>query len=55
MGDPRRCKEERMPPEDFVLQVQALDQLTKEEKRVIRAMIDGLTIRRQAKKMIERE
>ena len=46
-------EEERKAPEDFVLQFQALSQLTTEEKRTIRAMIDGLMIRQQAKKLIE--
>jgi transcriptional regulator with XRE-family HTH domain len=44
---------ERTPPDDFVLHFQALASLSKEEKKVIRAMIDGLMIRQQAKKMIE--
>jgi len=45
--------EERKAPEDFVLQFQALSNLAPEERKTIRAMIDGLMIRQQAKKLIE--
>jgi transcriptional regulator with XRE-family HTH domain len=48
-------EEERTPPEDFVLQFQSLAHLSKEERKAVRAMIDGLMIRQQAKKTIERE
>jgi len=48
-------EEERTSPDDFVLQFQALAHLSKEERKVVRAIIDGLMIRQQAKKMIEQD
>ncbi len=45
-------EDERMPPEDFVLQFEALAQLSPEDKQSIRAVIDGLIMRNQAKKLI---
>ncbi len=44
---------EREPPKDFVLQFEALSQLSPEDKKTIRDVIDGLIIRNQAKKLIE--
>ena len=44
---------ERKPPKDFVLQFEALAQLNAEDKKAIRAVIDGLLIRNQAKKLME--
>ncbi len=38
-------EEERKPPEDFVLQFQALSLLKLEDRKAVRAMIDGLMIR----------
>jgi transcriptional regulator with XRE-family HTH domain len=43
---------ERKPPEDFVLQFEALTQLSPENKKTIRDVIDGLIIRNQAHKLI---
>jgi transcriptional regulator with XRE-family HTH domain len=45
-------EDERKPPEDFMLQFEALAHLGTEDKKAIRAMIDGMLIRHQAKKFI---
>lgn len=45
-------EEERTPPKDFVLQFEALAQLGPEDRQSIRAIIDGLIMRNQAKKLI---
>jgi transcriptional regulator with XRE-family HTH domain len=45
--------DERKPPEDFLLQFQALSQLEPEDKKAIRSVIDGLLLRHQAKKLID--
>ncbi len=46
-------EEERKPPKDFVLQFEAIAQLSNEDKKTIRDVIDGLIIRNQAKKLIK--
>lgn len=45
-------EDERKPPEDFVLQFESLAQLSAEDKKAIRALIDGMLIRHQAKKLV---
>ncbi len=45
-------EEERTPPQDFLLQFEALSQLEPEDKQAIRAVIDGLIMRNQAKRLI---
>ena len=47
--------EERTPPDDFVLQFEALSQLTKEEKNTIRTVIDGIILRHQAGKWTNKD
>ncbi len=46
-------EEERIPPEDFVLQFQALTQLSPEDKKSTRSLVDGLILRHQAKNLID--
>lgn len=43
---------ERKPPDDFLLQFEALSQLSPEDKKTIRDVIDGLIMRNQAKRLI---
>jgi transcriptional regulator with XRE-family HTH domain len=45
-------EDERKPPNDFLLQFDALMQLSEEEKRIARAVLDGLVLRHQAKKLM---
>ncbi len=42
---------ERKAPKEFLLQFDALMQLSEEDKRSIRSLIDGLVLRHQAKKL----
>ena len=44
---------ERKPPENFIFQFEAIKQFGPEDKKIIRAVIDGLLIRHQAKKLME--
>lgn len=44
--------EERKPPEDFLLQFDALVQLNTEEKKIAKAVFDGLVLRHQARKLM---
>lgn len=46
-------EDERQPPEDFLMQFEALAQLNPEDKKAVRAMIDGMLIRHQAKKLMD--
>jgi transcriptional regulator with XRE-family HTH domain len=46
-------EDERKPPEDFLMQFEALMQLSSEDKKAIRAVIDGLLLRHQAKRLID--
>jgi transcriptional regulator with XRE-family HTH domain len=46
-------EEERQPPDDFLMQFEALAQLNAEDKKAVRAMIDGMLIRHQAKKLMD--
>ncbi|CAB1062174.1 hypothetical protein D1BOALGB6SA_6950 [Olavius sp. associated proteobacterium Delta 1] len=46
---------ERKPPEDFLLQFDALMQLNAEEKKIARAVLDGLVLRHQARKLMHQE
>lgn len=48
-------EEERKPPADFLLQFDALMELNEEEKKVVRAVLDGLVLRHQAKKFMDRQ
>lgn len=48
-------EEERKPPGDFLLQFDALMELNEEEKKVVRAVLDGLVLRHQAKKFMDRQ
>lgn len=43
---------ERQPPENFLLQFDALNQLSQEDQKSIRTLIDGLLMRHQAKMLI---
>jgi transcriptional regulator with XRE-family HTH domain len=43
----------RQPPTDFLMQFEALAQLTPEDKKAVRAMIDGMLIRHQAKRLMD--
>ncbi|CAB1062713.1 hypothetical protein D1BOALGB6SA_7495 [Olavius sp. associated proteobacterium Delta 1] len=47
--------DERKPPEDFLLQFEALMQLSAEEKKIARAVLDGLVLRHQARKLMHQE
>ncbi len=44
--------QERQPPENFLLQFTALNQLGLEDQKSIRTLIDGLLMRHQAKILI---
>lgn len=44
--------EEQQPPESFILQSKAINQLSSEDQKSIRTMIDGLLMRHQAKILI---
>jgi transcriptional regulator with XRE-family HTH domain len=46
-------EDERQPPDDFLMQFEALAQLNPEDKKAVRAMIDGMLIRHQAKKLMD--
>lgn len=46
-------EDERQPPDDFLMQFEALAQLNTEDKKAVRAMIDGMLIRHQAKKLMD--
>ncbi len=46
-------EDERQPPEDFLMQFEALAQLNPEDKKAVRAMIDGMLIRHQAKTLMD--
>jgi transcriptional regulator with XRE-family HTH domain len=46
-------EDERKPPADFVLQFEALTKLSAEDKKAVRAMIDGMLIRHQAKTLMQ--
>ena len=46
-------EDERQSPFDFLMQFEALEQLTPEDKKAVHAMIDGLLIRHQAKKFMD--
>lgn len=48
-------EEERKAPEDFLLQFDALMELNEEEKKVARAVLDGLVLRHQARKLMKAE
>ena len=48
-------EEERKAPEDFLLQFDALMELNEEEKKVARAVLDGLVMRHQARKLMKIE
>ncbi len=48
-------EEERKPPQDFMLQFDALTELSEEEKKVVRAVLDGLVLRHQAKRLMDRQ
>jgi transcriptional regulator with XRE-family HTH domain len=48
-------EEERRPPESFLLQFNALTQLSPEDQKSIRTIIDGLLMRHQAKVLIREE
>ncbi len=43
---------ERQPPENFLLQFNTLSQLSPEDQKSIRTLIDGLIMRHQAKMLI---
>lgn len=45
-------EDERQAPEDFILQIGALMRLTPEEKKIARALFDGLLLRHQAKMLM---
>ncbi len=45
-------EQERKPPDDFILQFEALTKLSTEDKKAVRAMIDGMLIRHQAKTLM---
>jgi transcriptional regulator with XRE-family HTH domain len=46
---------ERQPPENLLLQFNALSQLSPEDQKSIRTLIDGLLMRHQAKVLIREE
>ena len=48
-------EDERKPPEDFVFQFEALAELDVEDKKAVRALIDGMILRHQAKKWVGHE
>lgn len=48
-------EEERKPPADFLLQFDALMELTEEEKKTAREVLDGLVLRHQARKLMKSE
>jgi len=45
-------EDERQPPEEFLLQFKALSQLSLEEKKTLKVVIDGLVLRHQAKELL---
>lgn len=45
-------EQERKPPEDFIMQFEALTKLSAGDKKAVRAMIDGMLIRHQAKELM---
>jgi len=47
--------EERIPPDDFILQFKAFSDLNKDDIQTIKAVIDGIILRRQASKWINKE
>ena len=47
-------EEERKPPADFLLQFDALMELSEDEKRTARTLLDGLVLRHQARKLMDR-
>jgi len=46
-------EQERKPPDDFIMQFEALTKLSAEDKKAVRAMIDGMLIRHQAKTLMD--
>ena len=46
-------EQERTPPDDFIMQFEALTKLSAEDKKAVRAMIDGMLIRHQAKALMD--
>jgi len=45
--------EERRPPKNFLIQFNALSQLSDEDQKSVRTIIDGLLIRSQAKQLLD--
>ena len=48
-------EDERKPHEGFLFQLEALAQPDLEDKKSIRALIDGMLLRHQAKKLVSKE
>ena len=48
-------EDERKPHEGFIFQLEALIQLDLEDKKSIRALIDGMFLRHQAKKLVSKK
>ncbi|MDL1976157.1 MAG: hypothetical protein LWX55_15575 [Deltaproteobacteria bacterium] len=42
-------EEEREPPEDFLLQFEAISKFGPEEKKIIKEVLDGLSLKHEAK------
>lgn len=43
---------ERGPSEEFRLQFEAVSQLPEEDKKVVKALLDGMIVKNQAKRMV---
>ena len=44
-------EEEREPPEDFLLQFEAISKFCPEEKKIIKEVLDGLILKHEAKRL----
>jgi transcriptional regulator with XRE-family HTH domain len=45
-------KEERGPSDEFRLQFEAVSQLPEEDRKIIKALLDGMIVKHQAKRMV---
>lgn len=45
-------EDERSLPDDFVVQLESLKQLSEEDRKSLRSIVDGLLLRQQAKKVV---
>jgi transcriptional regulator with XRE-family HTH domain len=45
-------EDERGPSDEFRLQFEAVSQLPEEDRRVVKALLDGMIVKHQAKRMV---